>query len=166
MARGVRDIDRGWKRIKAEILKAREQRGVAVGIVGQEQPREGGGPSNAEIGTWHEFGRGHNPERSFLRSTFDNNREKYRGMLGRGLGRVVDGEMDLDRVLGLLGERAAADVKATIKKGIPPELQKATVQRKTRKSDGAEAATPLIETGQLIGSITYDVRKRGDGEGI
>ena len=56
----VRGLDQLLKALKARPPVAR------VGILGSN-PREGGGPTNADIGAAHEFGTTTIPQRSFLR---------------------------------------------------------------------------------------------------
>ena len=63
--------------------------------------------------------------------------------------------MTLPRALGLLGARMSADMKMTIKNRIPPPLQPETIRRK-----GSDV--PLIDTGQLINSITWAVLTKGE----
>lgn len=156
---GVKDIDHGWQKLRIELLRLTDPHMLYVGIQGQDVDREGGGPNNAEIGTWHEFGTSTGvPARSFLRATLDAFRTKYADLLERLLGKVVDGKMGTEQALGLLGERVVADVRRRIKNGIAPDLTPATIRRKTRV-DGAVANVPLILTAQLIHAISWVVRK-------
>ena len=125
---------------------------VAIGILAENDDREDG-ESNAEIGTWQEYGTedGHIPERSFLRATMDENARIY-GRLAKALyGRVLVGALSVRTALDLFGLRVVADVKRRIQRGIPPLLSLVTIARK-------KSSKPLIDTGQLINSITHEVR--------
>jgi hypothetical protein len=159
----VQEIDHGWRKLRVELLKLTEENAVYIGIQGKDAERSDGGLTNAQIGTFHEFGAPSVglPQRSFLRGTLDENREKYAHLIKNGLGRVVDGKLTVAQVLGLVGERIVADVRKRIKTGIAPALKAATLRRKTRK-DGAVASTPLILTGQLLRAITWVIRPRGE----
>ncbi|NIR31645.1 MAG: hypothetical protein GWN84_20505 [Gammaproteobacteria bacterium] len=148
----VVDRDRGWGRVKRELRKGRVE--VAVGIQGPAAvaPRSEGKLTNAEIGAINEFGLGP-PERSFLRATLDAERRKYIQLL-KGVGdAAVAGKTSLEQGARLVGEIAVGDVKQTIADGVPPPNAPSTIERKG-------SSTPLIDTGQLRGSITSKVRKR------
>lgn len=92
------------------------------------------------------------PERSFLRSAFDKGRKSYERLLQKQAGLVIDGKQAPDKAVGIVGEKALADVVRGINRGIPPPLQPATVRRKGRSK-------PLIHTGQLKMSIKVKVNK-------
>lgn len=125
-----------------------------VGISGSDaiQAREGG-ITNAELGAIHEFGApaAGVPERSFMRSTFDENRKKYEERLAKGVQRVVDGTSNARRELLEVAEVARADVIAKIDSHIPPPLKPATI-----RSKGGET-TPLVKTGRLRSTIKAKV---------
>lgn len=127
---------------------------VRIGIFQGGGPRTGSGPTNVEIGIIHEFGApGANiPERSFLRRTADHKRKDWLDLMARALGKVVDGKITAQTALGLVGQRASADVKQTITRGagVPPPLKDKTIAAKG-------SSRPLVDTGQLVNSITYKV---------
>lgn len=163
MSGEVKDIDHGWNQLVAELLKLTDKSTVAVGIQGAEAsaPHEGG-LTNAQLGTIHEFGApgAGIPERSFLRSTVENNRTAYADLIAKGLDRVVRGALSVEQLLGLIGARVVADVKKTIRGHIAPPLKTATIRRKG-------SSTPLIgRTGQLINSITWQVKRADEGENV
>lgn len=93
------------------------------------------------------------PERSFLRTTFDKGRRKYERLLLKQAQAVVDGKQAPDRAIGVVGEVHLADVIRRINRGIPPKLKPATAARKG-------STKPLIDTGQLKGSIKVKVSQR------
>lgn len=148
---GVVDEDFGFR---ALIQRIRGLDGIegTVGIQGAEasQVREGG-TTNLKIAQVHEFGapNANIPQRSFLRSTFDENERKYERELERGAGSVVDGKSAVAAVLRVT-EIARADVLDKINSNIPPPLSDATI---ARKGD----ALALVDTGQLFNSITAKV---------
>ena len=92
------------------------------------------------------------PERSFLRAAFDRNQRKYSRVLEAQTGRAIDGAISVKQALGIVGEVALSDVINRINRGIPPKLRPATVARKG-------STKPLIDTGQLKGSIKAKVEK-------
>ena len=150
--RVVTDRDNGFEAF-FEGLEDLDSIRVKVGIQGSEAAEiRAGGISMVRLGITHEFGapRANIPQRSFLRSTGDANRAKYARLqegIVRRLGKNPKA-IDVRRELFRLGEIVRADVIKTIKARIAPPLKAATIARK--KGDDI----PLIETGQLINSIS------------
>jgi hypothetical protein len=111
----------------------------------------------AELATIHEFGLGV-PERSFIRSYFDANTERVRGMLFTLMQKEImrtikSGQPFTDRqrlaVLDKLGLAMQREIQARIANSeILPPLDSKTIDRKG-------SSTPLIDTGQLRSSITF-----------
>lgn len=142
---------------------------ITVGIHGKDNKpykRGDGGPVKmAQLGAFHEFGTldrfgvaGHAgtkgvPRRSFLRDTLDENSKDYGRDLERGIKRLLDGQTTITRMLGLVGEQIVADSKKRIVNGIGPALRPATIASKG-------SSKPLVDTGQLSASITYEVRDK------
>ena len=110
----------------------------------------------AEVGTFHEFGTEHVPQRSFLRANDEENREKYKKFMDELRDKIIFGMMPAKQALGLLGEVIQKDIKARIVSGIAPALKQSTIDRKG-------SSTPLIDTGQMINSIRYQVYEKGKG---
>lgn len=127
-----------------------------------------GGGEKAEIAATHEFGSRPGkvprvPERSFLRRTFLNEKDRFQKTLTLAAKRVVEG-MPVTQALHAVGEMAAAAVKRTISTGphIPPPLAASTIKRKKGKR------RPLVDTGRnLLDAITFQVGARtGGGVGL
>lgn len=147
----VRDL--GWNRIARDATRTPVVR-AKVGIQSPEAEVNRGGITNAGLAAVHEFGspaRGI-PERSFMRSTFDENQLVYQKEMDRIAGAMLEGAQ-LEGEMLLLGEQYRGDVIDKIHSNIPPPLADATVARK-----GGEA-TALIDTGQLLNSIRVVVEK-------
>lgn len=102
----------------------------------------------------NEFGSadGQVPERSFLRSTVDAKARDYAAAITRDMGRIVDGDMGIDTMLGRLGVRVTRDVKRTIRALRDPPNAPSTIRRKG-------SANPLIDTGRMRQAITYVVKR-------
>lgn len=140
----VIDRDLGWKRL-GKALRDTSWNAVDVGVPSGSQRRDGG-PTNAEVYAWHEYGTGTIPKRSSLRATFDKNFLLYQ-KIGATLGlQVLLGRIPKRQALQILGLKFANDIKAAIRAGIPPALAESTAAAK-------RSTTPLIDTGQLIGAI-------------
>ncbi len=112
----------------------------------------------ATVAAVHEFGNDHSPERSFLRRTFHEQKDRFAKAIAGASKRVVDGRVAPHAALGALGVLAATAVKNTIARGphIPPPLKPETVRRK-------KSRRPLVDTGQLLNSITWKIGRRGGG---
>lgn len=146
----VQDRDLGYRRVIASLADL-SGAGVLVGI----PEREGAeltpeGATVAEYATYNEYGtaNGHVPERSFLRSTVDEKRRQYVGAFAKAIGRVLDGRSAVRHELGLIGARAAGDVRHKIRTLREPPNAASTIRQKG-------SANPLIDTGTLRQAITH-----------
>lgn len=92
------------------------------------------------------------PERSFIRSTFDDNQDDL-GDLGEDLiSQVVDGKLSVKSFYELLGQTGVQMIRRTITDGLSPDLSPMTTSLK-----GSSKGKPLIDSGGLLKSITYQV---------
>lgn len=133
-------------------LKSRVTGGHIVKIGFPSGASEKDGTPSALVGAVHEFGsesRGI-PERSFLRSTMQEQMNKYIEMNKRTLQRVVNGAMRMRLALELLGQVASGDVKKKIRSGPFTPLSQGTIDRK-----GSDR--PLIDTGDMLKNVTYEL---------
>lgn len=110
----------------------------------------------AEIGFYHEFGKGHLPQRSFLRSTWDTEKNKLMKVYETALKRKLnkgDPETGIQKVMKFTGAWFVGRVKKTFTNNDWDGLKDPT--RGGRNKDGL--STPLVDTGQLRASIAYQV---------
>ncbi len=155
------DKDQGYKKVLA-LLTSGTKPVVKVGVFGakaaethlQEKPT-GGSLTVGEIATIHEFGLGTCPERSFIRGWCDENEGNVVNFLAKESQRAITLKMpNFDQGLERLGLFCVSGIQVRIANGIPPALKQATIDRKG-------SSTPLINTGQLRSSITYEVIAEG-----
>jgi hypothetical protein len=154
----ITERDLGWEgllRTTAQINGAT----VAAGFVGDKarQVHKDSDLTNAEIGIIHEFGApgAHIPERSFIRSTFDRNKEKYdRETLLLAIA-VYSGRAKIKSALDLIGSQMVSDQKATIRAGIPPPLAQSTIDRRSKRKKDREI--PLLDTREMINALSHVV---------
>lgn len=118
----------------------------------------------AELAAVHEYGTSRIPERSFLRAGFDAHREDTEQRVNEALGKMIDGTFEPSEVLEYVGELLLGDIRETIAVGLKPDLApmtKASRDKKAGHGGGlaglAGSYTPLVDTGQLIGSLAYKV---------
>lgn len=93
------------------------------------------------------------PERSYIRSTFDNKKvfEKLRKKIQPLLKSVLNGGNDAIDILDFIGLQLTSDVKRTIAEMKEPENHPVTIERKG-KGKGL-----LVDSGRLTNAISYEV---------
>lgn len=90
------------------------------------------------------------PERSFLRSAFDEHNREWTRFANEMIPRVLAGALSVDALFDRLGQRMVADVQAKIRSiSSPPNAPI------TRENKGS--SNPLIDSGRMRQSITYKV---------
>lgn len=107
-----------------------------------------------DVGMAHEYGEGTAPKRSFLEMPFEVKRDLLARAVELSWGRVVKGQLDTDGALDIVGLTArniSVDAFSTNGYGQWKSLKAETIKRK-----GSSA--PLIVTGTLRNSITWEVR--------
>lgn len=131
---------------------------VKVGILlakGGGKTREGG-ITMVELAAIHEFGspKANIPQRSFIRSAFQDPTELQK-ISTRVVKALIDGKVDLSEALDIIGSWGATQVRNNVTQGdgIAPPLKPETVQKKG-------SSRPLIDTGRMINSVTWEVRVR------
>jgi hypothetical protein len=156
----VEIIDHGWDKLKLtweELSHAYTK----VGLPEEGEPAEvaeahvGNMADLVQIAAIHEFGapKRNIPERSFIRSTYDEQKEKLREIITKEYNGVIFEKTSPRKALSRIGEWLTAKTKLKIKKRIPPALKPATIISKT--VGGKKGDVPLIDTGQLIQSIQH-----------
>ena len=150
-------------------LRAADATAVWIGIQSTQgaqpktspEPTDGEVPTLAEVAAVHEFGavvtiagvRVRIPQRSYLRSTADATGSGWVRVFRRALIAYANGdEAEYDRLVASIGVVATGQVRRRIRRRIEPRLSPITVARR-RKGPGKGDDVPLIDTGQLIGSI-------------
>lgn len=115
---------------------------------------------SAEKATAHEYGTETIPERSFIRLTFQKNQPELVKMTAKISNQMIVKAMPVEQALGLLGEWGANEVRNTIRNGPQAEWPPLSPGYAAKK-DAAGKTKMLIDTGEMINSITYKV---GDAE--
>lgn len=90
------------------------------------------------------------PERSFMRSTFDEKNREWTRFANEMVPRVLTGELSIDVLFERLGQRMVADVQAKIRDISSPANASITKENKG-------SSNPLIDTGGMRQKITYKV---------
>lgn len=131
---------------------------VAVGILeGATYSGETGnvGLPVAAVAAAHEFGTEHIPARSFMRSTLAKRGNDWIKTVAAYL-KANPGK--IKEAFALIGEVSSKDMQAAIEEGIAPALAYETIMAKARRK-GAKGrpALPLVDTGTMQESISYEV---------
>lgn len=143
------DRDHGAKALVRRMAAAKDLV-LRVGILRAEEPRRDGVLTIGEVAAFHEFGTRTIPARSFIRGWYDAMIDQNRATLKKLQVRVAEGKLDQRRVFDQLGALFVGQIQKRISDGIPPPLAASTVRQKG-------SSTPLVDTGQLRSSITFEV---------
>ncbi len=104
------------------------------------------GTSVIMVGTIHEFGsdKMNIPQRSYLRSTVVEKKRDYKDMFRKLSYKIIQGNTTVKKALGIIGLQVQTDVQDKITDLDSPPLQ-------------YREGNPLVDTGHLRQSITYEV---------
>lgn len=157
----VEDKDLGLNRIIRTLNKDLDGVVVKVGVQAKDKAvRRGKGGSIrntdqplAVIAAIHEFGLGDMPQRSFLRSAYDENLPVINKMIQRVANGAVFG-LGTNAALNQLGNVVQGMVQRKIVDGPFVPNSPATIKRK-------KSSKPLIDTGHLRQSIRYVIERKG-----
>lgn len=178
--------DYGEKMLRMLVDEIDDEPYVKVGFMGTKQyiKRPGGGgtivpPTIVDIAIFHEFGavaqvtpamrgwfKGQGrvlpetqetiviPERSFMRSTAQEKKPTMEKLVENQFIRMITLKTDVKGALGVIGETFKAFIQAKMTNGPFKELSPWTIARK-------KSSSPLMDTGQLRGSVSYKRVLRG-----
>lgn len=153
MVARIQDRDRGYKsmRQRLALMKGSYTKvGVQVGA------READGITDmVTVAASNEFGTDTIPERSFLRSTFDEEQENLKTISAGEAQAIIEGTKTVDVSLALMGEYFTGRVQAKIHSHPPPPNSPETIARKG--SSGT-----LIDSGAMVQAIRHvEIIQRG-----
>ncbi|EAE0558701.1 hypothetical protein APD96_00445 [Listeria monocytogenes] len=92
------------------------------------------------------------PERSFLRSTFDEKNGKWYDFFDSWIDDIITGNLSASDVYNRLGSLIASDIQTTIRNMYEPSNAPATIARKGTNN-------PLISDGTMRQKVTWKVMK-------
>lgn len=144
-----------------ENLKAMTNKSVFVGIPHDSTRKSDEPYSNAQIGMVQEFGSAikNIPPRPFLIPALKESQKEVIAILKEGAQQALHGE-DIEISFNKAGLLAQNKVKAKIVNGGFESLKQSTIlARARRRANGKAGTKPLIDTGQLLASITFVVRE-------
>jgi hypothetical protein len=106
-----------------------------------------------DVAGFHEFGAGV-PRRSWLRDWVDADQSRINAVLSKVPGLIMHGKQPAYDVLLKAGLKLVTYCRERIRNRLEPPLTEATIRAKG-------SSVPLIDTGQLITSITTEVVAQG-----
>ena len=147
----------GGTKYKAALEKiAKLRMGVKAGIPGNATTTDG--QSIAEYALFNELGTSRMPARPFMRDTANQKQSEWLQIMAHKLNYESIEKNNAEDALGLTGEMMTANIKETIQHGQFVPDAPATVEAKARGGK-MEPDHPLIDTGQMLASVTYEVVK-------
>lgn len=96
------------------------------------------------------------PERSFLRSAFDQNESRLFDEATNMLGAVLSGQLSGRALMNRIGNWLVGMVQRQMKDVKQPSLSELTLSMR-RKGKGSGSPNPLLDEGRLWQSISYEV---------
>lgn len=148
------------KKINEQFIILKNKPHVRVGILQEkfDNPKEGDPKREftiGEIAVVNEFGSsdGRVPERSYIRSTFDEEKRRWRTLTSKLKKKMVAAVKTVEWILGKMGTKIVSDIQKKIVAVKEPPNAPSTIAKKTRA--GKVGDNPLVDYGQLKSSITY-----------
>lgn len=120
---------------------------VNVGVI--EQATYPTGESVAQVAFWNEYGTATAPSRPFFRQTINDNKSNWVASVGN-LMKLHNG--DTQKVMGLMGQHIQGQIVQSITTWTTPPNSAYTEAKKGFNK-------PLVDTGQLSRSISYEVKE-------
>lgn len=147
----VIDNDKGFRNLLFSLAGV-DGAEVRIGVFADKKAsRTEGELPNAVVAAFHEFGTKDLRKRPFLRPSIKQQQREIFVLAEKLAGLMYDGRMGAKRALDILGLKVSTGVKNYIREGkVRPKLKKSTIAAK-----GSDV--PLLDTGQLINSITWKV---------
>jgi len=147
--------DLGYKKLIRDLGDVKGSH-VDVGIFGGKAP---GGKSILVYALANEFGTATIPERPFMRSTVDENRGRYLGMIDTGLTKISLGQESAKAVLTRLGITIRQEIQRKIR-----DLRDPPNAPSTLAGSKHPGTNPLINTGTMRKAIEYKLGKVFDSK--
>lgn len=145
----VEDIDKGYQAFKKEIERAKNTY-VKVGVM--EAAGDYDAISVAEVAAINEYGTENNPERPFMRNAYQRNFDKLRFMVDKKYDDFLMARVSLFDALTAVGMFLQGEIQREIVNLKRPPNSPRTIELKG-------SSNPLIDSGQLRQSITYEIEE-------
>lgn len=148
------DRDNGAKDLIARLRKMSEPATLTVGVHASANGQGRNGVPVVEYASYNEFGTSRMPSRSFLRAWADANVEANKAAMQKIALDAIAGKRPYEQGLARFGTACVGAIQARIAGGIE---HAPWTYRTAHVYD--EGHTPLIDTGTLRSSITFEVNR-------
>lgn len=112
--------------------------------------RKEAGKSMPQIAAENEFGTKNIPARSFMRTSFDENRDRISRIIATEYDKIIDGQSTVRKSLNLIGLYGVDLIQTKIRSIYTPPNSPRTIAIK-------KSSKPLIDFGQMIQSVRHKV---------
>ncbi|PWU04925.1 MAG: hypothetical protein C5B43_03995 [Verrucomicrobia bacterium] len=148
-----KDLDKQLKKIES-LENSYVLVGFQEGSVTKSQVKNGrrkkAGKSMAQIAAENEFGTKTIPQRSFMRTSFDENIQNIQNAISNEYTKVLDGTSTIKKSLNLIGLFGVDLIQQKIRQIRQPPNSPRTIAIK-------KSSKPLIDFGQMIQSVRHKV---------
>jgi hypothetical protein len=142
--------DLGHDRIRKD-FEALKNKTLTIGFFKDESPYENG-QSVVQVAYWNEFGNERIPERSFIRSTWDEKRREWLDGSKQLMQSIVLGQLTPELALNKIGFKIATEYQNKIVTLMEPPNAPSTVARKPNVGNN-----PLINSRKMLRSVGFQV---------
>lgn len=164
-----------YKDLKKRLLKMSSKKVVAGFPKGKlNNPHYEGskghpGPSIIDVAIWNEFGTYNIPRRDFMGIATKKWQEYFTAMVEEYKPDIIDGTIDIDTFLNIMGQAGADLISEAIVKLTTPANAPITVHggwMKNKKSGkpfkvkGKKSSNPLVDSGDLSKAPIYELRNK------
>jgi len=130
-----------------EIMKRLESKTLVVGFMSNATYPDG--TSVAVVAANNEYGNQKQVARPFFRQMVAKESPTWAGKIGNAL---IASNYDADKALEMVGEDVKGALQESIRDFTTPALAQSTIDKKG-------FSKPLIDTGHMLNSITYEIRE-------
>lgn len=136
------------KKYLEELEKLKKKPYVKVGFPAPSfsKPREDDALTVGEVAVYNEFGTETIPERSFIRTTFDEKKYQIQDFIDQVVGEISDGKYTTEQGLERIGLYGAKLIVEKIRTSVPPPNAPSTIARKG-------SSNTLVDTGQMVQTL-------------
>lgn len=146
-----------WTKMKKDLLKTNQMELKVGYFEGSNYGPENDNLPVAQVAQWNEEGSATNPTRPFIRVGFMGPIKKgaYDSYFAESMQRIAEGKSSFKQEYTKLGPILVADLKDVIAKWDTPPNSPKTIENKGFNN-------PLIDSGTMYESTSFEVGKRGD----
>ena len=166
----VKQKNRGWADKLLKRAKALGEVEAACGFPKSLNIKYDNGASLIDVAIWNQYGTYNAPARDFMNPANAEIQKQWKDMAKAAMPAINAGQADPKTVLELGANMAKAEIQKSIVNLQDPPNSPVTVQGgwiRNKKSgklvyvEGKGSDNPLIDTGKMLTSVTYTIRKRG-----